>query len=107
MKKLLIVLMTVLLGLAMTAAGQGEKAPPGDRVSGTVRSVDAKAMSIEVNLSQVPSAVKTVLWDANTKVTLVDKPGTAADIKEGMRIVAVGKFDGLKLRATGIRVRPQ
>jgi len=92
--------------LALTLAGIAQEAKP-DRISGTVRMVDAKAMSIEVNMSQTPSAVRTVFWDANTKVTLVDKPGTTADIKEGMRIVAIGKFEGVKLHATDIRVRPQ
>jgi outer membrane murein-binding lipoprotein Lpp len=92
--------------LALTLAGIAQEAKP-DRISGSVRSVDAKAMSIEVNMSQSPSTVRTVFWDANTKVTLVDKPGTAADIKEGMRIVAIGKFEGVKLRATDIRVRPR
>ncbi len=104
MKRSVFVALIAVLALGLT--GTAQEAKP-DRISGTVRSVDAKAMSIEVNMSQTPSAVRTVFWDASTKVTLVDKPGTAADIKDGMRIVAIGKFEGVKLRATDIRVRPK
>lgn len=91
---------------ALGLAGIAQEAKP-DRLSGTVKSVDAKAMSVEILQSKTPSTVRVVLWDATTKIMLDDKPGTVADIKEGMRLVAVGKFEGVKLRATTIRVRPQ
>lgn len=104
MKKALVFALALAIALSLSLVAQEAKP---DRVSGTIRSVDAKAMSIEVNPSQTPSAVRVVLWDDKTKVLLGDKPGTAADIKEGMRIVAIGKFEGVKLRATDIRVRPR
>lgn len=104
MKTALVFALGLMLALSLSLVAQEAKP---DRVSGTVRSVDAKAMSIEVNLSQTPTAVRVVLWDDKTKVQLGSNPGTAADIKEGMRIVAIGKFEGVKLRATSIRVRPR
>lgn len=106
MRKRLLAVLALVLAVSLTGFAQDEKKQP-DRVSGSVRSVDQQAMSIEVNLSSSPSVVRTVLWDQNTKVTLVDKPGTSADIKEGMRIVAIGKFEGVKLRATALTVRPR
>ena len=102
MRRSVFLALAAVLAISLLSFAQQQKP---DRVSGTVRMVDAKAMSIQVNLSQSPSAVRTVLWDAATKVQLEDKPGTSADIKEGMRIVAIGKFEGVKLHATDIRVR--
>lgn len=107
MKKLIVVLFAALLGLSMLSFAQDEKKAQGDRLSGTVKYVDAKAMTVEITMSKTPSAVRKVMWDASTKVTVGDKPGTSDDIKEGMRIVAVGKFEGVNLKATAIRVRPQ
>lgn len=107
MKRVLVVLLAVMLGLTMLSFAQDAKKAEGDRLSGTVKSVDAKTMTIEMTMRSNPTAVRKIIWDSATKVTVVDQPGTAADIKEGMRIVAVGKFDGVILKATAIRVRPQ
>jgi hypothetical protein len=43
-----------------------------------------------------------IMWDDKTQVLTMDKPGTVADIKDGMRIVAVGTFQNLDLMATKI-----
>ena len=42
------------------------------------------------------------MYDANTKFTMQGKPGTADDLKEGLKIVAIGKFEGVKLQATQV-----
>jgi hypothetical protein len=107
MKKLLVALLAVTLGLSMTMLAQDDKKGQADRLSGKVKTVDAKTMTIEITMSRTPSAVRKVMWDASTKVQVGDKEGTSADIKEGMRIVAVGKFEGVNLKATRIRVRNQ
>ncbi len=107
MKKLFLVLLTALLGIALTVSAQDEKKAQGDRLSGTVKTVDAKTMTIEITMSRTPSAVRKIMWDESTKVLVGDKPGSSSDIKEGMRIVAVGKFEGVNLKATTIRVRTQ
>lgn len=107
MKKLALALVTALLGLTLTVSAQDEKKAQPDRLSGTVRSVDAKSMTIEITMSRTPTTVRKIMWDANTKVLVGDTPGTSADIKESMRIVAIGKFEGVNLKATTIRVRTQ
>jgi hypothetical protein len=76
-----------------------------DRVSGVVRSADLKQMTIEVALRSQPNVLRKVLFDTTTKITMEEKPGQASDIKEGLRIVAVGKFEGVNLKATAISLR--
>lgn len=107
MKKLMLAFLSALLGLSLLAPAQNEKKAQPDRLSGTIRMVDASTMTIEITTRSTPTATRKIMWDASTKVLVGDQPGTAADIKEGMRIVAIGKFEGVNLKATTIRVRTQ
>lgn len=77
-----------------------------DRLSGSVKSIDKKTMVIELT-PRNSTAVRKVHYDANTKFTLIDKPGKVDDVMEGMRIVAVGKFDGVDLKASNISLKPR
>ncbi len=75
------------------------------RLSGKVRSVNKDKSAIEMSTTDNPQAPRTITYDASTKFTLNGKTGTAADVKEGQSIVAVGTFDGVNLKATKISVK--
>src|SRR5689334_22677679 len=66
-----------------------------DRLSGRVKSVDKNAMTLEMHTNSNPTVSRKVKWNADTKFTSGDKPASADDLKEGARIVAVGKFEGV------------
>ena len=87
-------------GLAGIALAQ--KAAKPDRLSGYVRSVDKGKMTIEMRMRTSASAIRQIMYDSSTKFTMQGKPGTADDVKEGLRIVALGKFEGVNLRATQV-----
>lgn len=90
---------------AMLAAGlRGQEQP--DRLSGVVKSIDKKAMVIELT-PRNSSAVRKVHYDGSTKFTLLDKASNVDEAAVGMRIVAVGKFQGVELNATQITLRPR
>jgi hypothetical protein len=85
--------------LAGIAAAQTKKAKKPDRLSGVVKSVDAGSKTIEMHMRKSPNQVRKIMFDDSTKFTLSGKPATAADAKEGQGIVALGKFEGINLKA--------
>lgn len=87
-------------GFAGVALAQ--KAAKSDRLSGVVKSVDKGKMTIEMRGRKSANVVRIIMYDANTKFTMDGKPGTADNIKEDLGIVAVGKFEGVNLKATQI-----
>jgi cytochrome c-type biogenesis protein CcmE len=91
--------------MAGTVALAQEAKP--DRLSGRVKSVDKKGMVIEMYMRRQQSVVRKIMYDASTQITVAGKPGKPDDIAEGMRIVAIGKFDGVNLKATAISLTAQ
>jgi len=84
------------------ALAQTKKAKKPDRLSGVVKSVDAGAMTIEMHIRKNPNQIRKIIYDGATTFTLGGKPAQAADAKEGYGIVALGKFEGINLKATQI-----
>jgi hypothetical protein len=100
MKRRTFIRSAIPFGLAGVALAQ-KKAKP-DRLSGIVKSVDKSKMTIEMRMRTSASAVRQIMYDASTKFTMQGKPGTADDLKEGLRIVALGTFEGVNLKATQV-----
>ena len=88
-------------GLAGVALAQKKAAKP-DRLSGVVKSVDKSKMTIEMRGRTSANVVRLIMYDADTKFTIQGKPGTADDLKQDLRIVALGKFEGVNLKATQV-----
>jgi hypothetical protein len=99
----------VLLALALATQGVAqEKKKVGkakeDRVSGTIQVMNKDASSFTVRTSG--NIQRTVVWNADTKFTKVNQPGSVDEIKEGVRVICMGKFDEKsRLVATRIDVR--
>jgi hypothetical protein len=99
----------VLLALALVSQGVAQEkkkaAPPKeDRVSGTIQTMNKDASSFTVRTSG--NIQRTVVYNADTKFTKVNQPGSIDEVKEGVRVICVGKFDEkARLVATRIDVR--
>jgi hypothetical protein len=95
------ILLVVLLTLAAFISGAIAAAPPWDKFSGEIKSVDAIAKSIVV----AKGTESKIFWvDEATKITKskIDLP--FADLKAGMSVVVEHKKDGDKLIAVTIKV---
>lgn len=95
------------VALAQEAEEGKKKGGKPDRLSGRVMSVDKNAMTVEMHTNANPNVKRMIKWNADTKFTQGDKPASADDLKEGVRIVAVGKFEGPNLHATAINLPPR
>jgi hypothetical protein len=73
-----------------------------DRLSGVVKELDAANSTIVMHLRSSPNQVRKIMYDGSTSFTLDGKPAKAEDAKEGYRIVALGKFEGVNLKASQV-----
>jgi len=100
MNRRTLILSEIPFGLAGVEFAQ--KAAKQDRLSGIVKSVDANKMTIEMRARKNANAVRLIMYDANTQFTLDGRQGKAGDVTPDLRIVALGKFQGVNLKATRI-----
>lgn len=73
-----------------------------DRLSGVVNSVDTSTKTIQIHMRKSTAQVRKIMYDDSTSFTLDGKAAKVEDVKEGLRIVAVGKFEGVNLKATQV-----
>ena len=97
----------IILGLSLVtlAMAQAKKVaqPKEDRISGIVQMIDKKTSTITVRRDSV---FRQVIYNENTKFTKVNKPGSLDEVKEGVRVICLGKFDEkARLIATRVDVR--
>jgi len=97
----------VLLALALVSQGVAQEkkaaAPKLDRVSGTIQIMNKDTSTLTVRSGNIQ---RTVIYNADTKFTKVNQPGSIDELKEGVRVICVGKFDEkARLVATRIDVR--
>jgi hypothetical protein len=77
-----------------------------DRVTGTVQLVNKDTKTILVT-GEAGNAQRQVLYDADTKVTKDNKPGSLDDVQNGRRVICLGKTDDKgQFLARHIDVRP-
>ena len=96
----------LLLSLAMLANAEDQKrtSTKQDRLNGTVHMIDKDASSIIIRKGKVR---RHVVYDAETKFTIQNKPdGSVDDVIVGRRVICLGKFnDKAQLLATRVEVR--
>jgi hypothetical protein len=96
----------LLLSLAVIASAEDQKktSTKQNRLSGTVHMIDKDASSIIVRKGKVR---RQVVYDAETKFTIQNKPGASIDdVIVGRQVICLGKLnDKTQLLATRVDVR--
>ncbi len=78
----------------------------GDRLEGTVKTINKDTSTIMIAKGSNPP--HTVIFSATTKFTKRNQPASLDDVKEGRRLICLGKFDDkTRLMATQIDVRTE
>ncbi len=75
-----------------------------DRISGTVQSVDKDKSVITVQQSSGARAVWQIMYNKDTKFTYRNNPSSIDDVKEGRRVICLGKFESGQVKMTASRV---
>ena len=78
-----------------------------DRLEGTITGVDKDKSTLTVRQrSGNSNVVWTIAWTADTKFTYRNEASTVDDLKDGRRVIVLGKFgEGSKMTAERIDVR--
>jgi hypothetical protein len=99
----------IILSLTLTngASAQEKKSTKSkqDRLSGAVQMIDKNTSTITLRKDSIQ---RSVVYTNDTKFTKRNKPGSFDDVKEGRRLICLGKFDEkARLVATRIDVRTE
>jgi hypothetical protein len=77
-----------------------------DSIEGTVQSIDKAKMTMVVRERGTANLDYTIIYNDKTEYTYRNGPAKAEDVKDGVRIVALGKAEGAnKLNAARIDIR--
>jgi len=101
-------LLVVLLVLVSVPFAQVQKdAKSGlDRLEGTVRSIDKNASTITIQQMGTSKAIWKIDYNKETKFTYRNSASTVDEVKEGRRVICLGKAEGTgKLAAARVDVR--
>jgi hypothetical protein len=78
-----------------------------DRLEGTIQSVN-KDSTITLRQANKNNVVWQIAFTKDTKFTFRNKPATVAELKDGIRVICLGKFlEGTKMTATRIDARTE
>ena len=99
------VFLLLTLGSVVSAQDQKKTSTKEDRLSGTVHTIDKDASAIIIRQGAVQ---RRVIYNAETKFTIQNKPGSIDDVIVGRRVICRGKFnDKTQLVATRVDIRSQ
>jgi len=103
------VIIGIVLSLTLTNGARAQEKsaakPKEDRLSGTVQMISKDTSTITLKKD---GATRSVVYNNETKYTKQNKPGSLDDVKEGLRVICLGKFDEKnRLVATRIDVRTE
>lgn len=112
MRRILFLVLGLFLGLVLTlpaaeARQKDSKSAAGkqDRIDGSIHMIDKAAKTVTVRLRGKP-VQREVTFDDKTSFTFRNKPATVDELKEGRRVIVLGKTnDKNQLVATRIDVR--
>jgi hypothetical protein len=91
------------LALAVPLQAQAKKKTKPDRLEGRVQMINKATSTITLRVGEAP---RVVVYDSNTKFDYRNKPSSVDEVKDGRRLICVGKFDDkARLMATQISVR--
>jgi hypothetical protein len=114
---LIAVFLGMILSLSLTtrlsaqekkSAAKQEKAetkPREDRLSGTIQMINKDDSTITLRKG---NTTRTVVYNNDTKFTKRNKPGSLDELKEGRRVICLGKYDDkTRLVASRIDIRTE
>ena len=96
--------LTVVLAAGLFAQVKKDTKSGLDRIEGRITDV-GKDMTLTVSQSGTTKATWKISYTDKTAITMRNAPGKTGDLKEGKRIIALGKFDNNVLAASRIDIR--
>ena len=97
------VVLFLILAVVVSAQDQKKASTKEDRLSGRVHTIDKDASAIIIRQGAVQ---RRVVYDAETKFTIQNKPGSIDDVIVGRQVTCLGTFNSKsQLMATRVEIR--
>jgi hypothetical protein len=103
----LVLCLTLVMGIGLFAQVKKDPKTGLDRIEGTVQAINKDKSTFTVLQSGATKASWTVAYNDQTKYTLGNQPAKAADLKEELRVIVLGKFEKEVLTAGRIDIRTE
>ncbi len=104
---MLVLGLTLVLSAGLYAQIKKDAQSKLDRVEGTIQSINKEKSTIGVKQTGSTAPVWQVVYNDKTKYTLRNQPAKAEDLKEGMRVIVLGKYANEVLTAARIDIRAE
>lgn len=103
---ILVLSLTLVLGVGLYAQVKKDSKTGQDRLEGTIQTLD-KAKSTLTIVQSGPSTKPTwhIVYNDTTKFTARNKPSKVDALKEGQRVIVLGKYEKDVMTATRIDTR--
>ncbi len=96
----------LVLGFGLFAQVKKDAKTGEDRIEGTIQALDKEKSSLNlVQKSGAATPTWHVVFNSQTKFTMRNKPAKPDDLKEGQRVIVLGKYDQNIMTATRIEIR--
>jgi hypothetical protein len=101
------VALTLMIGAGLNAQVQKDEKTGLDRIEGRVQSINKDASTINLLQRGSTSAVWKVSFNDKTKYSVRNEPAKLEDLKEGSRVIVLGKFANETMTAARIEIREE
>lgn len=99
----IVIVLALVLGAGLFAQITQDKETKLDRVEGLVKSIDKAKSTFSVQQTDTSKVLWQIAFDQNTKFTYRNSASSVDDLKEGQRVVCLGKA-GSTGKLTAVRV---
>ncbi len=98
--------LTLVLGFGLFAQVKKDAKTGQDRIEGTIQAMDKAKSSLTVAQTGVNTKPTwKVVYNDQTQFTKRNKPGKVDELKDGQRVIILGKFDQNVMTASRIDIR--
>ena len=96
---------TLVLGAGLYAQVKKDEQSGLDRIEGRIQEIDKDKSTLRVRQSQ--TVLFQVAYNEKTAVTRRNEPASMDDLKEGLRVIVLGKYENDTLNASRIEIRTE
>ncbi len=104
---ILVLGLALVLGFGLFAQVKKDAKTGQDRIEGKIQTIDKTKSTLDIVQSGSTTAKPTwhIVYNDQTKFTMRNKPAKADELKEGQRVIILGKYDQNVMTASRIDVR--
>ncbi len=104
---ILVLGLTLVLGAGLFAQLKKDAQTGLDRIEGTIQTLDKEKFTLSVVQRSATEASWQVAFNDKTAITLKNKPAKIEDLKIGLRVIILGKYENKVLNAHRIEIRTE